>query len=122
MIDTTRTFTAAHDGQELHLAPTDLDGRTGIEITTTRGGYDIHPDQLADVIAAMRNITGTGHDTTALDQVRALAAELTAEADRSPVGSDEYIDLHTIAARIRAAATPTTHRPDQATDQTETSR
>ncbi|GCD99759.1 hypothetical protein [Embleya hyalina] len=44
---------------------------------------------------------------TALARLRELADELTAEADLAPVGSDEYLTLHTIAARIRAAtATP----------------
>ncbi|MFI1585627.1 hypothetical protein [Embleya sp. NPDC020630] len=51
-----------------------------------------------------------------LAQVLGLAADLAAEADLAPVGSDAYVDLHVIAARIRAAAvapttTETTEQP-----------
>lgn len=64
------------------------------EVTVLRGRLDAECDIDAerDRLAA------------ALDQVHAVAAELAAEGDLAEVGSDEYVTLHTAAARVRAAA------------------
>lgn len=107
MTDTTRHAIAearqalalVEDAYREHLAghaaePTDDDPISRAALEETIEAADAERDRLE----------------AALDRVGAVAAELAAEADLNPVGSDEYVTLHAAAARVRgavgSAATP----------------